>query len=170
MFKKGNVPWNYSPLNIVTVICGYCSKVFKTKRRDKKTAKYCSNSCCSKKRFSIPENTPMFGKKMSIKSRKLMSIAKKGKYIGSNHPNWKGGRWLTKEGYIYTMAKNHPFTRKGYVLKHRLVMEKHISRFLKPKEVVHHINNNPSDNRIENLMLFPNIHAHRNHHVKLGST
>lgn len=33
----------------------------------------------------------MFGKKHSDKAKKKMSLAKQGKYIGQNHPLWKGG-------------------------------------------------------------------------------
>jgi len=36
---------------------------------------------------------------------------------------------------------------------HRYIMENHIGRKLKSTEHVHHINENPKDNRIENLML-----------------
>lgn len=39
------------------------------------------------------------------------------------------------------------------VYKHRWVMEQHIGRKLERKEVVHHINGDRHDNRVENLMV-----------------
>jgi len=74
--------------------------------------------------------------------------------------NWKGGRKLANK-YIKIYQPDHPFCDSaGYVLEHRLVMEQKLGRYLKPEESVHHINGKKDDNRIENLMLFPNHAEH----------
>lgn len=70
------------------------------------------------------------------------------------NPNWKGGRRISR-GYVTILKPDYPFADKqGYVLEHRLIIEKHIGRYLTCGEVVHHINGNTADNRIKNLILF----------------
>jgi hypothetical protein len=89
-------------------------------------------------------------------------------YRMNKHPRWKGGFYF-RDGYVYVISKEHPFANGiGYVKKSRLTMEKHLTRFLKPEEVVHHINGIRNDDRIENLKLFKNNSEHRKHHVGLS--
>jgi len=81
--------------------------------------------------------------------QKRAIVTKNRKWLrGKDSPNWKGGREVTKEGYIVIWL-----SRKQKILEHRLVMQQHLGRQLSHKEVVHHINGNNSDNRLENLKL-----------------
>lgn len=61
----------------------------------------------------------------------------------------------TDSGYIMVKAPGeHPDKNsKGYVREHRFIMENYIGRYLTEAEVVHHINGNTGDNRLENLRL-----------------
>ncbi len=73
---------------------------------------------------------------------------------GEEHPSWKGGKSKHQKGYIMIWNRNHPnCSVRGYVPEHRLVMEKHLGRYLTKDEDVHHINGDKTDNRIENLQL-----------------
>lgn len=71
------------------------------------------------------------------------------------------------KGYLMAYRPDHPFCdSKGYVMIHRLVMEASLGRYLHPKEVVHHINGNPGDNRRVNLVLFSCTGDHVRHELK----
>ena len=75
---------------------------------------------------------------------------------GEKHPQWAGGRRGAGKDmtYVYIYSPDHPFSAdKGYVMEHRLVMEKKLGRFLTHDEIVHHINGIKNDNRVENLEL-----------------
>jgi len=129
--RKGKSPQKYR--NCKCLNCGKIFNCYKNRPR-----KYCSRKC-------------------SGKSRAI--------FLGEKSPNWKGGRKISERGYILIYIRNHPYATKGgkstmYIKEHRLVMENHIGRYLRPEEVVHHINGNKQDNRIQNLMLFSNHSKH----------
>jgi hypothetical protein len=87
---------------------------------------------------------------------------------GENASNWKGGRKITPRGYVEIYKPEHPNSMvSGYIAEHRLVMANFINRFLEKEEVVHHINGDKTDNRIENLILFANDIEHKKYHREI---
>jgi len=86
---------------------------------------------------------------------------------GEEATNWKGGRRPVNENYIHVYKPDHPFaTKQGYVMEHRLVMEEKLGRYLKPGEIVHHIDGNGKNNLPENLEVSSrSVHVH-NHFAK----
>lgn len=85
---------------------------------------------------------------------------------GANHPNWKGGIEIAATGYRLIHTPDHPKANKGKYPEHRLVMEKHLSRYLKSEEIIHHINGDKLDNRIENLVITTRIEHQKIHKRK----
>lgn len=62
-------------------------------------------------------------------------------------------RYVDDHGYVRIYMPYHPNNNQGYVLEHRYVVEQFLDRLLEPHEVVHHINEIKTDNRIGNLYL-----------------
>lgn len=100
--------------------------------------------------------------------RKKVSEALKGgkrpDFRGEGAWNWKGGRFLDGDGYVYIQLQPDDFfypmaQKNGYVREHRLVMAKKLGRCLQPWEIVHHKGiryvgiRNKSDNLDDNLEL-----------------
>ena len=132
--------------------------------------------------------TPMLGKKHSDETKLKMSISKKGRKLTEEHKkklslinlgkrlseetkqkmsksrigeknwNWNGGKTKNKYGYVILNTEN------GFIREHRLLIENFLGRKLNPEEVIHHINGNTSDNRLENLRLFANNSEHQKYH------
>ena len=147
---------------------------------------YCSRVCSARRIQLIPKwfdkTCVVCGKE--YKTRMSPSMVKKGAgkycskkclYIGRDNrgeksSNWKGGRSIHDSGYILLKSPGHPHaTYLGYVREHRLVMEKHLVRYLLPSEDVHHLNGIKTDNRIENLELVGSRSEHLRIEHELGT-
>jgi endogenous inhibitor of DNA gyrase (YacG/DUF329 family) len=111
-------------------VCSICGKKvvrFKSAANRKKT--YCSKKC-------------------QIKGIKMWNMDGAHKYLNERKGidklvMGKQGKSLSYDGYYVFSGRK----------MHRHIMEQHIGRKLLPTEIVHHINHNKLDNRIENLQI-----------------
>ena len=86
------------------------------------------------------------GRVVSDETRKKMAESKRLKGMGAKKKR--------VDGYIVIYHPTYPSSNaEGYVMEHRYLMERYIGRPLEKNEVVHHINHDKTDNRLENLML-----------------
>ena len=107
-------------------------------------------------------------KKISEATKKVMNTPQmKEKISGENNCNWQGGR-IEREGYIWVKIPKHPLANKnGYYQEHRLIVEEKIGRLLESTEVVHHLDENKTNNDIDNLMIFKSHGKHASFHNKI---
>lgn len=139
---------------MLTKSCLQCGATFYVRNYRKETAKFCSVSCGSKYKWNH-----------NVRVRNSF----RHDHSGCKHPQWNGGRSVNSQGYVLIYSPDHPYKdQRNCVREHRLVMERHIGRYLSPEEVVHHINGNHQDNRIENLQLFLKV-EHDTLHAKESS-
>ncbi len=131
-------------LSHIYVSCEYCSKerwvLLKDWKRGK--SKHCHACGCKYHHHHNSQST----------------------HWGNKNPHWKGGKFVDKNGYIMVLISQQNFfypmarskgthTRQKYIGEHRLIMAKALNRLLSPKEMVHHIDGNPTNNKLENLEL-----------------
>lgn len=120
------------------IACKHCRRPFTPKRREQE---YCSRSCAS------------------VSKGSMRSGQKTGPQRGRAYK-----RSVDRDGYIRVYAGNHPFASgRLLILEHVMVMEAHLGRRLTTGEVVHHVNHERTDNRLENLQLMSRSEHSRQH-------
>jgi hypothetical protein len=157
------------------VACAQCGEDF-YRRPSQPNQTYCSKSCArtaanltdknpSFSRDISGDKNPMFGKGMSGEDNPMFGMRKEAS------SRWRGGTKSRPDGYIRVVAHDdHPYpcetspSGTKYVLAHRFVVEQWLGRYLEPGEVVHHKDENPSNNDISNLVLY----ASQSEHMRLG--
>lgn len=124
----------------VIVECEDCKKQRKISWHYAKSTK--THTCRSCSNISMRQRYPDSFKHQVLAMNKAVKTKAKGRMQGD---------------YKQIYMPEHPYAtgnpNKIYVYEHYLEMEKHIDRYVLPHEMVHHINGNKLDNRIENLYL-----------------
>ena len=157
VFQKGNIPW----------IKGRKASI-ESKLKMSLSAKRRSQTKEARKKLGIPNigNKYNLGRHPGKEVREKISNTLKGRYGGNKNPAWRGGICINDNGYILIYSPEHPNKRKSrpYVPQSHLVIEKYLGRYVLPTEVVHHINGDKIDNRIENLMVLSRKEHASYHH------
>lgn len=140
--------------------CEICHRHFhrKMSRINKNMHNYCSIDChrVAKTLYMSGENNHQYGLK------------------GNLNPTWKSDERISYYGYRLIRKLEHPFKNEDdFVFEHRLVAERHLLNnensieingklYLSPDYVVHHIDFDKLNNRVENLRIMK-----RDEHTKL---
>jgi len=142
------------------LICLFCKRNFQNYCPPSNLTKTCSMKCKSKLNGLKKKNG------YQIKCNKCSKyfyarpsdIKKNRKYCSMrctrNDPNLPKGIYISSDGY-YCVSSGEKL--------HRVIMERHIGRKLSIREIVHHINDNKLDNRIENLQIMSRAEHNRHH-------
>lgn len=135
----------------VTLACKNCGKAFSEAASHVTRRVFCSREC----QHSNAEH-----REQKSESR-----------MGERNPQWSGGVAKHSDGYLYELTSGHPFANhsgKKYVLQHRLIAERHLraempdskflieidgQKYLRPEIDVHHVDRDPANNDVGNLVV-----------------
>lgn len=142
------------PVPRISTVCPTCQITFQSLACQQK--RYCSRTCARKGNWSDPRyaahmSAAHVGQESSMRGKthrpESIERMRRAKFRGND-------RKLLASGYVAIYSPGHPKSRgNGRILEHIAVMERALGRYLQPGEVVHHINRDRSDNRLENLQL-----------------
>lgn len=148
-FCKYNNPWSESDLAKLREIY----QTHSLKEMNVIFGRRISKICRKAREIGLKKERSIHSKNISIALKNAFDTGIRPLPIGDKHPRWKGGVTQRTDGYFLIYVPDHPKARKKKVLLHRYIVEQSLKRYLTSKEVVHHINGNHLDNRIENLQV-----------------
>ena len=128
-------------------VCIHCQSLFEPNKRlstkVRATTKFCSAACHQASRISPPKPCLICGKPIPVPPR---GSAKRRKFCGLK---------CSSEARKVAIPARYRSKKAGgvHMGEHRAIMEAHLGRKLMTDEVVHHVNEDKADNRIENLNL-----------------
>jgi len=97
-----------------------------------------------------------------IRTSRYCSQACRGKDMsGAGHPLWKGGKTINGGGYV--SVSTAPNVRRR---EHIMIAERALGHSLPPRAVVHHIDEDTTNNRPENLIICENNGYHKLLHAR----
>ena len=175
--SKQYAPKERRKVEYVKLVCLNCQQEFEIPPSWAKNGrrKFCSRKCKDEHQTTIKGAAhPMHGRRHRPESVEKMRRHHQAKR-GVEHPSWKGGRWKV-DGYTAITESaltgkqleivRPMLTKAGHILEHRLIMAMSLGRPLTAKEIVHHLDGDKANNRIENLQLV-GIKAHSQEHREI---
>jgi len=153
--------------------CGTCGAEFRPKGNlALSKAKFCTTKCAAADRMNKPGAAARL-RAIAPTGRAGWTDASrataKAKMSGAGNPAWKGGvTFMRRHGnygctkYVRCPPEFLSMARKdGYVMEHRLLVAQAMGRALTRAETVHHVDHNPTNNAIGNLLLFATNRDHK---------
>lgn len=89
---------------------------------------------------------------------------------GSRHHRWNDSKIMSPNGYpMIRVGRTHPLADpNGYVMEHILVVASALGREAISGKVIHHVDGDRTNNRIENLMLLTIAEHNKIHNAERG--
>lgn len=161
---------------MTTLICQYCKKEYTVKPYRQLTSKCCSRRCLwyITRPDKLPQTQTFKKGDIPHNKNKIQLNCLHCKRVFEKSPSRKDVAKFCSKQCMNEALKENGNAKQKYIritvngkrqLQHRYIMEQHLGRELHKNEVVHHINENKHDNRLDNLQLLSRsdhakLHAH----------